>query len=335
MTGARELDGVLALDRRTGPAAMGARALPALMLLAFGFVALAGTSLGMQFLLIQLVCVSTIVLLSARAPLGGLRLLPLVSGLVLLIAVFVGGTALALAPATVVAAVIWSDCDHRRVWPDRDGFVGVAAALLLGFVLSGLVAGPLAPRRDPGSQPVQPAEQFVRREPTAESSFIERIVRAIVEFLTGGEEAVTSSDSGSGATPPPPQSDPMAWRDLLLALMVLAITLAVALLLWRLARRWLSGRVVRVGVFDLVRRFDRVGARVVRDRRASEGVVDYGSSVSAESGDRRVARTGELISDVLYNPRSVTESEATVALDELEADPPSPVRRSWRRRFRS
>ena len=124
----------------------------------------------------------------------------------------------------------------------------------------------------------------------------------------------------------------MNWRQLLLTLVILALVAVLAGLMWRLAKRWLAGRGVGAGVLDLVRRYDRIGARTLRDRRPSEGLARYGAAVSDGSGDGRLAEAGELISDTLYNPTSRTGPEAEAVLDDLESSPP-PRRPSRRHRL--
>lgn len=332
-----DLDQAVDRDRRTGPAAVLTRAAPALSLLGFSFAAAVQTEMTAVSLLPLLALAALAVLYYCRAPLGGIRAVPFACAIALLAAVLSRGLPAALAPAAIIVAVIWADADHRRVRPDRDGLLAVGGALVLGLVLSGLMVGPLSPRGGGGGTgAATTGRQSLRREPTAESSFVERLLRAITRLLTG-DGAGTAVDPTSGSPPPPPDPDPVNWLRLLIAVLIVAVLIALLLLMWHLVKRFLSARHDDRAVFELVRRYDRVGARTLRARRTSEGLAHYGRAVSTESGDHRVAATGELISEVLYNPGSSTGGGASAAVDDLESNPPplvKPTRRWWRRRGR-
>ena len=330
MTETAAVDQALALDRRDGPAGILARAVPALGLVFFSFVVAVRSPLTARSLLPLLAVAVVVVLYYCRVPLGGIRAVPFTAALALLVAGVDGGLAAAVVPAAILIAVTWSDSDHRRVRPERDSMLAIAAAVVLGFLLSGLMLGPLSSGGTGDGGTVE-REQVIRREPTAGSSFVERLLARIAGFLTGGDDSATG-ELGQGAPVRPPDPDPMDWRQLLISLVVLAVIVALLMLLWRLIRRRLAERHDGAGVVDLVRRYDKIGARTLRERRPSEGVAYYGAVVSRESGDERIAGTGDLISDVLYNPEAPTGRHADAALGNLESDPPPSARRSWWRR---
>ena len=100
--------------------------------------------------------------------------------------------------------------------------------------------------------------------------------------------------------------------------------LALAFWLWRRLRSQEVPGLVPVAATPLAR-LEAIGATIGRPRRASEGAITYGQVLAEQTGDRRLANAGPLVSGQVYQSPFANPGAVSQNLDGIESAPPPPL----------